>query len=269
MGDWSILSEGLSPETIGASTAVTWYEYCQSSAVANTKGSWRQLVASTSKPATGIALLFWIETESDYLVDIGIGGAGAEVVIIPNIYVPVKSYVSRHIFNLHVPIAIPAGVRIAARCQDAVGSGYANLGGALISKGFMPSEALNRATTYGAITATSLGTAVAPSATAHTKGAWVEISSAITNSIRQFVLVISNVYTGATSFALIDIGIGAAGSEKVILANLWMSMSAYHTHPLSYGPFDISIPAGTRLAARGQWGNASGPNFLITLTGID
>jgi hypothetical protein len=90
---------------------------------ANTKGSWTQLIASTTNPVVGILVLLEVSSLATFLIDIGTGASGSEVVLIPDIYASFYStnaaIMSAAIF---FPVQVPAGTRIAARCQ----SGTAN-----------------------------------------------------------------------------------------------------------------------------------------------
>ncbi len=93
-------------------------------ATANTKGAYTQIVASTSNRIAALILsvgssLNSAPADADFLVDIAIGGAGSEVVIIPDILVVSESTT---VFFPHAigpfPVNIPAGTRIAIRCQS-------------------------------------------------------------------------------------------------------------------------------------------------------
>jgi hypothetical protein len=93
-----------------------------SGAGANTKGSWVQLAASTA--AASLKLIISIApasgTNSRFAIDIGTGGAGSEVVKIPDLFVQNAQGQS---VTVEVPFFnISAGTRVAARCSDNVGS---------------------------------------------------------------------------------------------------------------------------------------------------
>jgi hypothetical protein len=98
---------------------------------ANTKGSYAQLTASTSRDYMGFIISIdglnagLAQTGSDILVDLAIGAGGSEVNIVPNFTVPIagtasgmQGIVPSDIF----PINIPSGTRIAARAQSATAS---------------------------------------------------------------------------------------------------------------------------------------------------
>lgn len=102
------------------------------SATAHTKGSYAQLVASTSVDYMGFMLALdgqngGATNARDYLVDLAIGGSGSEVIIVPN---HLSRWIAASGMNPNGSygpffIPIPAGTRIAARCQSGGASGGA------------------------------------------------------------------------------------------------------------------------------------------------
>lgn len=89
--------------------------------------------------------------------------------------------------------------------------------------------------------------------TPHVKGPWTEVIASTSAAVDVLNVVCYNsFFSGADRRALLDVGIGAAGSEVVIAANL----------PCGFGsnPFDgmapillpLNIPAGSRIAIRTQ-----------------
>jgi hypothetical protein len=93
------------------------------------------------------------------------------------------------------------------------------------------------------------------SATPHTKGAWVEVeasTSAEWAGVRVIRHTALNVAATDTS-TLLDIGLGASGSEVVVVSNLPVGYS------ITGGGFDlpIRVPTGTRVAVRVQSARAS------------
>lgn len=101
---------------------------------AHTKGNYATLFASLTEDTSELHLIFNNSANSNrlYLVDIAIGAAASEVVLIPNIgirnlnankYVPVK-----------LGVDIAAGTRISARCQDATGGGSIRISGIALAK---------------------------------------------------------------------------------------------------------------------------------------
>lgn len=93
---------------------------------ANTKGSWTQLVASTALDYEGLIVALtnlndFAAADATWLVDIGTGGAGAETVLIPDLYAGMDSG-NDFAYPLGglgpFAVDIPAGTRIAARAQS-------------------------------------------------------------------------------------------------------------------------------------------------------
>jgi len=101
-----------------------------SNVAANTKGAYAQLIASTVGRNTYLILWARLVGTDSFLIDLSIGAAGAEVVLIPNIpaFQPAAS-IDKIIYAGKVDIA--AGSRIAARCQDASGGLTCRVGGIL------------------------------------------------------------------------------------------------------------------------------------------
>ncbi len=116
MGNWPTLSDGGPEKTFGlgassAGAAIT-------GGAANVKGAYAEIYVATEFETSLLFLMLHTIAASDYLVDIAIGAAGSEVIIIPDIIIrntgsqfqpPVVWY----------PVALPPGTRLAARAQSA------------------------------------------------------------------------------------------------------------------------------------------------------
>lgn len=260
MSDWSIgsgfRSESFGTTTAGASdggTAIT------SSATANTKGTYTQLMASTTFDAT--AIMLDINTnfgDTNYLLDIAVGAAASEQIIFPNLALAFNVGMAQ---SLLVPLAIPAGSRIAARCQDNFGSSVVRLSGQLFSGALFNMPPFHTVTAYGAVTTTSSGTIVDAGAVANTKGAWVQLSAATTQAhdglIVASVKPTQSTVVTADYYQHADIGVGAAGSEQILIPDL-RAIASRATSSSFKGALQPSawcfpqcdIPAGVRLAVR-------------------
>jgi hypothetical protein len=100
--------------------------------------------------------------------------------------------------------------------------------------------------------ATTRGTLVDPGGTAHTDSAWIELIAATSFPYQWLNLALGKgaAVSGALSDHLIDIGVGASGSEKILIPDILAhNDSAGDTPPTTYS-FPISIPSGTRISAR-------------------
>lgn len=229
-------------------------------ASANTKGSWQQIVAATDKDWDGFKVQILVgQGTLDVLVDLAIGAAASEQVILENVLVSSPNigsgdgYTAAHFY---CPLPIKAGTRVAGRYQT---SSTTNDEVFVILEGcpgtWLSTLGLTRATTYGAATADSGGTSVDSGAVANTKGSWAQLSAAITNPMRYAVVCVGNQANAArtnTSF-LVDLGIGAAASEVVAVPNLYYRARQFDD--LIVPPFTdvpLSVGVGQRLVARCQ-----------------
>lgn len=91
------------------------------SGTANTKSAWVQLVAAAPPGVQGIVLR-WGPPSTEYpdlvAVDIGIGGAGSEVVVAHDLMMLDQPYGSARPSWI-IPLSLPAGQRVALRAQSA------------------------------------------------------------------------------------------------------------------------------------------------------
>lgn len=101
---------------------------------------------------------------------------------------------------------------------------------------------------------TNHGVAVTSGA-ANTKGSWAQLIASTAREAHGFTILVSNNFLSNTvRRSMFDIGIGAAASEQVIVANLTCTFGgALNAAPAPTAFFfPIRIPAGTRVAARQQ-----------------
>jgi hypothetical protein len=104
-------------------------------------------------------------------------------------------------------------------------------------------------------TTSAAGTTVTASATTHTKGAWTQlIANTGARSLGIMVTLDNTAASNTATSLLVDIGIGASGSEQVLIPNLaagYILPQATGTNLRTYY-FPVFIPAGSRIAARSQ-----------------
>lgn len=240
------------------------------SASTNTKGSWTQLIAATASDCV-LALITLTQINAvNIAVDIGIGASGSEVVVIPNIVCAVNnSNFGNGSWSVLVPLNIPAGTRVAARSASNAASQTSHVSMVLLDGSFDQAEGISGFDAIGFVSGSTVGTAVAP--TSGSKGAWVQLISATAKDYAGFFICADwNGATGNSGSVDFDIGIGASGSEKVIVPDICIgtpSTSSYinMTYPIiPYLP--IEIPVGMRIAARAAATVASYP-FNLTLYG--
>jgi len=257
MPDWPFPA-GQVIESAGVDTANSRGTGVTASASVNTKGSWTQIIAATAYESNCVFVNVRAPSAAtqSYLVDIGFGGAGSEFVVIPNLVIgSMTGTVAKH-GGIWLPIHVPRGTRISARCQSSVASGIVRVMVHTMAAGFINGVGLSRVIDYGTVLSTSEGTTVDPGATINTKGSWVQLSASITNPMRAFFLGFSSLKNGASTSAnfLLDVGVGAAASERTVLSNLHFEVSSTDdtVTPSLMGPFFAEIAAGVRLAVRAQ-----------------
>lgn len=228
---------------------------------ANTKGSWVQLFASAPFNATGLMLQVQCSTgDRAALVDIGIGGAGSEVVILPNIYLWASTASAYSgLLSAYLPVQIPAGTRVAVRLQSSAASGDFYFKTQLFDAGGLYTPQL--ATAYGADTATSHGTVLTSGS--GSKGSWAQLSASVAG-LRRGLICIGKPSAGADFW--IDIGVGGAGSEVIAVPDLMAANTSTTSSVLVSIP--LSIPPATRLAARTQASSGT-PTINVSVVGIN
>lgn len=275
MGDWPLLGG----QRFEQGPNVDYLGDVNASASANTKGAWAELIASTSFPGSGLIVTIGYRNTANMLIDIGIGAAASEIVIIGNLLASTMMLMGVvKAGAMFFPIFIPAGTRIAARCQSDSTS-YKNCGVAvqIVQGGFVYPSSFSRVLTYGANAATSRGVEVDPGASADTKGAWVEVTAATSDILKALFVRFGDGSSarGALKQGLLDVGIGAVGSEIVLIPNIFHILAYYSAAAYGIGPdcsilFPVSIPSGTRLAVRAsnQENNATYRKFDVVLYGL-
>lgn len=228
---------------------------------ANAKGSWTELIASTSIAAKLVWVHYRANTDaSPYVLDIGVGSAGSEDVIIPNLLVDQQTAGTGNAQGGFGPfrVDIASASRIAVRAEtDATAAGDETINvEVLICDSELPLLTSPTLNTYGVtVGSTPKGNTLDPGATINTKGAYTEITASAAASIQHLHIVLGTKMNTAAAAAdfLIDIAIGSAGSETDIVSNLFFSTIAAPDFIL---PTTIVIPGDNfgsqRISARAQ-----------------
>lgn len=103
----------------------------------------------------------------------------------------------------------------------------------------------------------------------HTKGAWVELFSALPFDTDQLLLTCNSYFDGTTGNVglLVDLAIGSAGDEVIVTENIPLSVSgslniaATNSRPAITVP--LALPAGVRVSIRYQSSSASVPTNAV------
>lgn len=219
--------------------------------------TWTEVDASTELNANGMIVHVAAEAAAALIAEIGIGGGGSEVSFVGPFTVAARR--SNFGAALYAPIHIAAGSRLSARGDIMTGGIEGEIAITLLGDSFLSGQVLSRCTSYGTADASgtaALGTQVDPGGTAHTKGSYAQISASTDHLIRSIIINVDarDNTTPADSMFLVDIAVGSATSEQVIIGDLLVSQGNFQRQmlPNFIGPIPINIPAGTRLSARAQ-----------------
>lgn len=233
-------------------------------ATPHTKGAWLELISETSYDfdVYNVVLVFassaLSSTSTVSLLDIGYDPAGGTSygVVIPNILAGGAVSQARRRGPRIFPCYIPRGSSIAARLQSIVVSGEVRVGiqidgGTPTDEGF---PHMGPVVDYGTNESNSEGV-VPNEASAGVKGAWKEVVAATTHPHRGFSFSYQCANTSGVSgaFHVIDLGVGAGGSEVLLAENfavlssdsgeeVWSSIGGW--------PITQPLPEGIRLSLR-------------------
>ena len=255
-GDIRVQHNSPALATATPGTAVT------TGASASTKGAVAQIFAATNFDVWGITLIVTdygdSNTASAAVLDVLIGPAGSEQVLIPDLLVgssPVSTNMGAQRFDF--PLFIPAGTRVAARAAGQRVNTAMQVQVVLRGGGDSPPWRVGRSVTAYGITAIPDGTVIV--AGNATEGSWTQITAATARD--HFFLVPAfqlHNDTGVAGRALvIDYGVGAAASEVELGS---MGVGTSNLEMLSFSG-DVSarpiyLPAGSRLAMRASAHNS-------------
>lgn len=268
----SVIPRYISPQLVSypaATASSTGLTASIAHASANTKASsYTSLVDAADFDCDG----FWLVNTSagasvDTLTDIAFGAAASEVIVVANVHLASGSD-SNCGGRMYIPIPVRAGTRISARTQGSTGGVGISLGIQLVRSGGSLYKRLSRCTTYGANTTDSGGVGIDPGGAAHTKSGWQEVTAATTAPAKALWVTMgyrANGVIGGVQLHMIDIGIGAGGSEAVLVNDLASraNSSADYPVPSWFGLFPVDIAAGTRIAARAQSSTTDATDRLI------
>jgi hypothetical protein len=245
---------------------------------ANAKGSYSQLVASTSL-ATMFAQINWkVSADMGTLsgkvqaIDLAVGASGHEQVVLSNLVIHDGAATPSQGMTVGIPLSIPAGSRVAARSQSSSASDLCAIN-VILFGGSLEFPTFEQIDTYGFNTGTTLGTSVDPGGTANTKGSYTQITSSTNRDHFGLIIGVDDLNTSpGVADILLDIAVGASGSEKILISNYLLTSSGVTDcfSPQNSGVIPVQVPSGTRLSARAASTNTtSGTRKMgITLYGL-
>ena len=210
--------------------------------------AWTEVFASSTEGAGLTLRTSWFGTSSSYnLFQIGVGGAGSELVLVDGILQHYQFYSSGRGTQQSVSwnVRVPGGARVSIRrrCSRTSEQGYLSVSRTRNSQPLgVGVEA------YGATATSPFGTAVVSGA-ANNYGSLVEVG---TTGARIRQISVSVAGTGTSGWLSWEVHVGPIGGE-VLLVRAYESgtfMGNGYPTPLFFGPFDVDIPSGTRVTVR-------------------
>jgi hypothetical protein len=229
------------------------------SATANTKGSYATL-GTTGFDYDG----FWVTITSvvsgttyRQRVDLAVNTGGSDQVVAEDVYYDgsiTGEWYDNSGAGFFVPVKIPGGAVVKARCQSSTGSGTLLVsingmqGDARLVSGFRALKSATDWTNTDPTNSLTLG--------GTTLSGWTQVMASTPVRFAGLYLGLDSL-GAAPGFVscFFDIGWGIAGSEQVLTTVGTASFGGGGPSPLFYhpiGPFPCDLPAGTRLAVRGQ-----------------
>lgn len=226
------------------------------SATPHTKGTWATLVATLPYEIYGLTVVVMnnttAATQVNMLIDIGVGAAASEVVVLPNLMLSGPAANTSAVREILLPRRIAKGARLSARCQSNVASKTASVAVWLHGGGdAAPWPTFQAAETIGADTATSRGV----SHTAGISGSFSTFADLGGPSSRPFKAILPMVQTGSDASMVgtnhyMEIGVGGN------VVGRWFFQTNSNEHVGVVAP---SVPLYRRFA--------SGTQFQIRATG--
>lgn len=238
------------------------------SASINTKGAWAQAFAAASVPydVYGIWMIIILDSASATLTrslyDIGIGGAGSEIVKIPNILNTGPSTLQNCTMGqlFFFPIFIPKGTRIAVRKQSNIGSEAANVTMWLVSGGGLsPWDVFTGCDSYGTDVATSGGLAHTPGNTG-TYSTWANIGATLS---RDYGAIVPMVGMGSDTTQTALMGYLQLGINSVNFGQYFYAVSNVEAmgYILPPAPLHNRWASGTQMMLRSTMSGTADDNY--------
>jgi hypothetical protein len=235
---------------------------------ANVYGSYVQLVASTPADTCWISVTAQTNGSPNNgnqgLIKLAVGGAGSEVDIVLDLVFFYGTTGFAETGTYSFPISIPAGSRISAACKSNSDTWYVNV--LLFDGAFHQSEGAAGVDPMGVsgIHGTNITTG-----SANAKGSYVQFSASTARDYLGLMVgfdAAGGASAGGVGPILLDIAVGAAGSEVIIVPNKTSGVLNQAVADQTFIP--VPVPAGTRLAMRQQNSGGTATSLGAVLYGV-
>jgi len=226
---------------------------------AHTKGSWSEVIASTSANSSFLVVVVsniaTSSTNTATLLDIATGSSGNETAIVSNIGVggaqlnaTGASTAASPGIIFGFPYKIPSGTRISARIQSVVTGGKTAIIDIFTIDAGDYDNSPTSVDVIGGDTATSQGISFSGAS-----GTWVQATASTSRAYRAVAAVLSCHNAATAAFTdNFEVGVGASGSEVgfgELRYQFTTTEQALTRFPFTY-LFGRSIPSGSRLAVK-------------------
>ncbi len=257
----------------GAGTVVT------SSASANTKGSWAAFGATTFNYSGLLLTLYNITNSTNVRLDLGLGSSPSTnacssslICIVEDLWFrnTVSGAASGTIRQLLLPIAVASGETVNARISATAGSSAVAAlltGYSLESSGRQGKARLRTATDF---TNTLPANTVALSGTAGTYSNWAVVTTSTPARFSQLwcVLADGNDTSRTAGTYIVDIGVGATNSEKLLFSFITGTGTGGLTIT-PHVPFPVDLPAGSQLNFRATANTTATDSVAASCNGLE
>lgn len=248
--------------TIQSSVGTTRPAAAQGTAVTpavGSKGSWAQVISSLTNDTFGLLININSNTGAaasrNSVIDIGIGGSGSEVVLIPNLIAgnAVIYTVGGSGLWYYFPVAIPAGTRIAVRAQGTVATAFRVFIQAMQNP--LNASLIKKASYVEAVGMTlPQGTSLTPGTT--NKSSYVSLGTTTNRCwFWQLGAQVTSADTAHNGAAIhLDLAVGDGTNFQVILQDVLLNTATTEggvMTPVTVG-CEYPVPAGSTIYVRGQ-----------------
>jgi len=224
-------------------------------AAVNTKGAWTEVIPSTAAAGDFLTINvrnFTVNAATEGLIDIGVGAAGSETVVVPNVPGGQIGLQAGHRTDFVFPVSVPAGSRVAVRLQSVVASRVASVDIGIALTGLGAPSTLDA---IGADTAASRGTNLP------TADTYVELTASTSQAYRAIVMApIGATATAPLHLSVFTLAKGPSGSEtelgKCTVRHVIQEICTYTSSQFPFIYYG-KVPAGTRLAVKDSIGSVA------------
>lgn len=259
-------------QTLGAVTGTSTGTLVTASATPSAKGNWASLGQASRSYGLFHVGIGASSAAADYVFDIGLSADGSTgwFAIAENLRISGLKGAADLFLSYSIPVRIPEGFFVGIRCASSTAS--ATLRAIVTAATSMPLGAGSFSECKAYYTATtSRGVTIDAGSTANTKPAWTSVGTVGANEMVDAIMIgigpNADVTRTAATTGLLDIGVGSAGAQYVVLQNiLWGFTTTSDTpFPNVIGPLPVSIPQSSTIWARMQSTNTAAGDRTIDL----